>query len=539
MPKTINNDFATFKLHFPEEQSKSLANFANDVALKRSRYIFTSRVGKKQFGYCTYCNEEFQTFDLKHKSKFTCTKCKSSCEVRTAGLSRKYMEDRAALVWYERSKINPKAITARVIKLYRDYSGDYKTVTTQYNCCHMYLFEPGNSEYYILGWGGKWEKRKKVFSSFDNHLSNNGYCGVGWNKFMSLSNIKRAVKGTPFQYSTWGHYVTYKNPRYVSDMTEFFDLAARYPCIEYLTKLGLQSLVWAKLYRETTHGAIHWRGKTLQKVLKLPTKSINELRGFKWTISPLFVKYMQISNIDKSDLAATEIHDLEKNYANDKKDLITVLKYTTLKKAYTYLKKQHSKQKAKEHYSSRSEVLTTWRDYIKDCIILEMDLQQEALLFPADLYSAHQDTIAKVTYKFDFALNEKIKKRLEALIKYNYEYGGFIVRPALDSVELMREGNALKHCVGGYAKRYAEGEIDLLVLRKADDPNKPFYTMEIRNERIGHGTIKTISQCRGLKNCMPTPEVKAFMDMFIAKRFLPKKRAKTSTRNTNRAEAAV
>ena len=58
--------------------------------------------------------------------------------------------------------------------------------------------------------------------------------------YCSRDSIKKAVKGTPFQYSTYDSYID-------GDMVKFFSLYARYPCVEYLTKFGMSELVEAKL----------------------------------------------------------------------------------------------------------------------------------------------------------------------------------------------------------------------------------------------------------------------------------------------------
>lgn len=538
MEKIINDGFNTFNLHFSQSFSKSLANFANEVALKHSRYIFTWRVGKKKIGYCTYCNEEFQTFNLKHKSKFACPLCKSLCGVRTAGLSRKYMEDKAALVWYERSKVNPKAITARVIKLYRDYSVDFKTVTTTYNCCHMYLFEPGNSEYYTLGWGDKWEKKKTITSSFNNHLSGNSYFGVGWNKFMSLSNIKRAVKGTPFQYSTWEQYTKYTNPRYVSDMTEFFDLAARYPCIEYLTKIGFHEAIWAKLYRESTYGAIHWNGKTLQKVLRLNKLELIELKNIGLPFKLKHLRYYQKAKKSGQHINMEDAYimaDIDSEHSIYKGYYDEVVKRSSPEVVLKYMKKQIRNG----HFKSCPSLLSDWHDYQKQCKTLGMDLKEDRYLFPNNLHEAHMKATEKIKLKTDKKTDIKIGARLKDLEVFSFQYRGFSLRPAASTIELFEEGKALGHCVGGYSKDHASGKANIFFIRAVDQPDTPLYTMDLRIDRIGHGTIYKIMQCRGKGNCEMTPVVKAFVDAFQKKILKPMATHEMKVKIINSVEVAI
>lgn len=68
--------------------------------------------------------------------------------------------------------------------------------------------------------------------------------------------------------------------------------------------------------------------------------------------------------------------------------------------------------------------------------------------------------------------------------------------------ELATEGSALHHCVSNYADCVAKQECIIVFVRRCSEPQKPYYTAEIRDGRI--------VQLRGLKNCQPTPEVQAF-----------------------------
>ena len=51
----------------------------------------------------------------------------------------------------------------------------------------------------------------------------------------------------------------------------------------------------------------------------------------------------------------------------------------------------------------------------------------------------------------------------------------------------------LSHCVGGYADRHTNGKLSIMFLRRKDEPDKPYYTIEVGNDL-------TIRQCRGYKN---------------------------------------
>jgi predicted RNA-binding Zn-ribbon protein involved in translation (DUF1610 family) len=488
--------------HFPSQVSQAMADYATEVAFKWSRYIFTRREGKRQYGYCTHCQKEYRTEGLKHLEVRDCPECGSTCIVRASGKGRSRLIDEVYFVWYEKSVINPEAIVAGGIYAVRDYRDNYYTVETQFTPITMYLFEPGNSRmlkryaYHSYEKGlcvcGNWEKAKSVHSKFNHdHIAN-------IKTFYSRESIEAAVKDTPFRYSTWELYD-------LEDMTKFFGTYAKYPCIEYLTKLGMRGLVVDKLEGRCTYSAINWRGKDLLKVLRLTKQELNQIKQQKIYVTFFFLKVLQLSkkrdwNLSLSE--ALEVANFDESYYFA--ELLKLLVHGPIKKIIGYLNKQYAKDR--KHYYSKNTVLTTWRDYIEDCKKLEMDLTSESVLFPKSVYNAHQNTIKQVKIKANEHLNEKIGLRAKALRKYRFEYCGLVIRPATSSNELIEEGSALDHCVGTYAEKYAKGENIILLIRKTTEPNKSFFTVEVIKDRV--------VQVRGKKNCVPDKAVAEFMEAF-------------------------
>ena len=69
--------------------------------------------------------------------------------------------------------------------------------------------------------------------------------------------------------------------------------------------------------------------------------------------------------------------------------------------------------------------------------------------------------------------------------------------------DIVAEGHALHHCVGGYVNRVANGECLILFLRRCEDISKPFYTIELRDRKV--------VQLKGMGNADATPEVQKFV----------------------------
>lgn len=79
-------------------------------------------------------------------------------------------------------------------------------------------------------------------------------------------------------------------------------------------------------------------------------------------------------------------------------------------------------------------------------------------------------------------MKRKIQKRLPEVKGYFYEDDTYMIIPAGKCEELMKEGRELHHCVGAsdiYMKKMAAGETWILFLRKKEDLEKAYYTVEI------------------------------------------------------------
>lgn len=504
MKKTDAFDEQKFFAHFPTEESQKIHDFAIDTVFRHSRYIFTKRRGKKQFGFCTHCKQEFETVGLKHNKRSVCPHCSSECTVKASGISRIRLVDEAYFVYYEKSVINPNAIIARGFLAVRNYTGDYTNVETVMALHTAYLFEPGaggimysrglwywDSDNGIKGLDYDWNRRSGVFSQAGSAMAHKE-C------FVSMESIKESIAGTPFQYSTWDRYKD-------GDMVKFFDFYAKYPCIEYLTKLGLGELVVAKLEGRRTYGAIQWRAKSIQKVLGLTKHQIKEVLDGAWSVDPKELKIMQTAAKDGSKVSVRDVLELAE-YIRDYHSFSLVLRYVNVQKALSYIRKQLNNH----IFKYGRDVITDWWDYLSDCKKLQMDLTQEDTLFPSNLRRAHENTSKQVKLQSDELLNRQITKRLEVLNKFCFADENLLLRPAASSDELIAEGKILKHCVGTYADRHASGETTIFLIRQTEEPDAPFFTMEVKGNEV--------RQCRGLRNCSMTDDVSEFVDSFKRER---------------------
>ena len=492
---------------------------ATECALLNSRYIFTEREGKRQYGYCTHCQQgHYPDETLKHNSVAMCPHCLSTCVVKSSGRGHSHMIDQTYFVYYDKVPANPDAIVARGIHAVRDYRGDYRHVETKYTVLAYYVFEPGHAAMVRQrdAWysecsaafihEGNWEVAATVYTL------PKGFCDFP--SGYSRESIAAAVAGTPFRYSTWEEYD-------LIDMTKFFALAAKYPCVEYLTKLGFSSLIKDRVHGSASYGGINWRGKNVLKVLRMTKQELNEIRHQKIEVDYGFLEALKRAKESGWGLSTQEAISLAADfgpyYFERFKEFLAhdVIAKIPVKKVLSYLDKQYHRDK--EHYSSKHAVIITWRDYLEDAKKLRMNLESDSVLFPKSVYNIHQNTLTQLQIKADAKLNEQIARRLEELTKkYFFKRGDLLIRPAKDTIELISEGGALSHCVGRYGGSYARGETVILLVRKIDDPDKPYFTVEVRPG------AKEVFQTHGRHNRPPDETVAEFIAAFTEERLAKK-----------------
>jgi hypothetical protein len=486
--------------HFGEI-SEMAKDFAINTALLDSRYIFVTRVKGEQKGYCTHCKTEFKTPDLKHNEITNCPHCRSYCQAKQAGLGRMYMTDDAYFVHFEKSLINPEAVTAIGYYVRRDYSGDYKNVKTAFERLALYIFETGTARMYSRSIYETETGFKKSKSIYSIHATT----AMGHKDgFLSLESVEKAVKDTPFQYSTWERHD-------ISDLIRFFGLYVKSPGVELLAKIGLLTAVRDKLKGVSTYRSINWQGKNLTSLLRLNKHDWKDIPNCKSMFTAFHLHILQEVRKEGSKLTLLEV-----NVAVARLSLASYMdpfdylrQYTNIRKIFKYAQKQYDNSTKGTYYTAGS-VLSTWRDYLRESIEMDLDLTDHRILFPKDVHASHQRNIERKKVAADEALNERIKDRVKELSKYRFQFNQFFIRPAESAQELVAEGEKLKHCVGGYSKEYANGRTNIFFIRHIEDPSEPFFTVELKKG--------IVTQCYGRKSSVPYEDVEAFLEAFkIAK----------------------
>ncbi len=131
------------------------------------------------------------------------------------------------------------------------------------------------------------------------------------------------------------------------------------------------------------------------------------------------------------------------------------------------------------------DVFAEYRDYLDAVYLLGWCLEHSQVLFPKDLREAHDQAAAQLLERQSISTAEKATiKGAVRMKKYAFELDGLRIVFPLTAASIRREGEALHHCVGGYAERHIEGVVTILFLRKTSAPNTPYVTIEMYGNQI-------------------------------------------------------
>ena len=248
--------------------------------------------------------------------------------------------------------------------------------------------------------------------------------------------------------------------------------------------------------------SIRWQRKRLQDCFRFPLRLLKMKAPEEWRLED-FAKlntlweYHERGALEEKDIGRLIAAEIEF------KRIAAATRYASVSKIARYLETQ--REMGRYH---RPDI--DYQDYIAECQQLSLDLNDKEVLFPKNLIEAHRRTTAQINFEKNRADQEKFAKAAADLAKYAWSKGVYIIRAAQTQEELRDEGAALHHCVGGYAKRVADGSTAIFFIRRAAEPDAPYYTLELRNKKV--------EQCRANHNQSyeQDPAVKAFVDEWLA-----------------------
>lgn len=131
--------------------------------------------------------------------------------------------------------------------------------------------------------------------------------------------------------------------------------------------------------------------------------------------------------------------------------------------------------------SGRAQMLA---DYLQFAKTLKYDLRQQDVALPNDLKERHDAAasavaIIQATQRKEAAALKYAKRVHDVQHMYEFALEGLRIIAPIGPQDIVDEGKHQHHCVGGYAARHFDGKLEILFLRKAADPARPWITIEM------------------------------------------------------------
>lgn len=292
----------------------------------------------------------------------------------------------------------------------------------------------------------------------------------------------KVLEGSFAQYSAAKEYTDQAGNDEI-DLMRYLEAYIKYPRLEMLVKMGMIHVA-----KEVVCGTTHLidtsakRPEDVLRIYKSRTPMLQARRG-----DPRLLKAMQAEKKLQKHWKDDELQAAEQLRLTGYED---VLRYMSMRKLMNVLDKYYSQEPGGDKYG----IARRYVDYINMRNQLGYDMTNTIYLFPRSLKDAHNKLVLEMNKEKQSRREKEVEEKYSKISenfraisrKYAAVTSGYIIRPARSATEIVREGRILHHCVGGdsYLAKHNEGRSYILFVRKAEEPDAPYITVEIQGTRI-------------------------------------------------------
>lgn len=481
------------------EKPADFAQWAEGEGTIDDNFLLFKRQGKTSEVYCTYCGATYETTEkMLHNAG---RKTHWGYEKKHRGFCRECRNYFDTKSWRKQERLR----TSSWVVL-PQVAGGYISMRS-FEVTKKFLKKTA------LGGEEKWEEETYIREDsriFTDPQSFESVDSFRWEIVDSISRTKacwRRVRGTDYSRSRYPYQIQFGN-MYMRNAEEICRAAgmqkflyekcqgsqhdspqrmlieiAKKKYIEYLYKAGLNRVAEAAI------------SKSWMKCMKLKEDAHNlkELLGIDGqmlrTMKDIDGHYEMIETLREIARRKEKV-DIETLKAMNESEvfighLLTEKTGMTVQRTMNYLKKQAAREN-----KSLPGILAEYRDYLSVAERLGYDTKDEIICRTPDLkrmhdrysehYNQHKDQIEERNADKKYA---GIKEGSEKNIKhFHYEKEGLLILVPGSASDIIREGREQHHCVGAsnlYMERMQKGESYILFLRKKEEPEKPYYTLEV------------------------------------------------------------
>ncbi len=276
----------------------------------------------------------------------------------------------------------------------------------------------------------------------------------------------------------------------------YMKLWRKNPSVENLVKSKWRSVLDSALWREARGENYNYtskynvellqfnlKEKSPHKILGISKTDIKTEYGWDWR---KFIAYRH-HRLFIDELPVSEYNEYLSTYDPG---MLTTL--DTLSVDYNIPYRRMMNYLGKKGLNRRSEA-SYYVDYIE---MLGTGEHTDIELFPRNLTQAHDRLAAQIKAEAESKLVEDFAELAEKYSVLSWNDGNLCIRIARSEQELIDEGKALHHCVGGYGSKHASQTDCIFFVRRYRRPERSYYTLDINMEE----TIPCEVQLHGYKN---------------------------------------
>ena len=310
--------------------------------------------------------------------------------------------------------------------------------------------------------------------------------------------------------------------------------AALPPILEFMTGMNLRRLVcyltdhlsWGHLYAAFLNTA----GNSAQEVLGINAQRIRRLCSMNGGRTMLMW-------LKREEKTGKKIKDEVLEWMEGKnlspEDLGFILDRMSPEQVKNYITREC------RMYSIRNFIIT-WSDYLSMAKRLGLDVDDEIIYRAKNLVARHDEVVEEFARRKDAIEAAEFERKYGkitkacARIRDKFDYTGeeFCVITPKGAQDIIEDSRQLHHCAGSsdrYYERIEQDETYILFLRRKNEPDKAYYTLEVEPD----GTTR---QKRSAYNRQPDlQEINTFLREWQA---VVKKRLKEADREAARVSAA-
>lgn len=421
---------------------------------------------KESTGFCGKCGQEIKLDRRKqkiaHNKRGICPSCRKRITYKATG-RQSYIKEFVKVVRFQKTNLGIAAIESLATKESFAENKEKVTMVDRYiwfieDNYRLYNENETEGEEYWYDTGSLSTGKARIYPK----------------------NLKQIIKDTHLFHSGIDIVASWKGKQERYEM--IIENYTEHPQLELVIKANMR-----KLTRQLwSYDRFLNKGTKLNEVLGLTKANMRKARDYDLGRDEIRV----LRNDPDGKLTDDEIIAL----SNAGHHLLALRTFTTIKKIANYTRKGHD--------------AGIWLDYLRMAQDLGYNMKDKAVLFPRKLKDRHDDLTKIMKIQGDNIREKKYQQRIQELkALYSYETSKYKIVVPETLKAIVEEGRNLHHCVGTYTEKVAEGETDILFIRKQGEEDMSYYTMEVKNLEI--------IQYRGAYNNLHDNPVPKEIDQFV------------------------